>query len=42
VAAQIELQTRVTGIERDALNPQRWQLRTQGVGDDAQPCVQRF
>ncbi len=30
---RLELQTRVTRIERDALNPKRWQLRTQGDGD---------
>ena len=29
-AHEIELDTRVTRIERDALNPKRWQLRTSG------------
>ena len=29
----IEFQTRVTAIERDALNKTQWQLHTQGVGD---------
>jgi hypothetical protein len=29
----VELETRVTGIERDALNGKRWQLRTQGPLD---------
>jgi renalase len=32
-AAQVELQTRVTRIERDALNAKRWQLRTDSDGD---------
>jgi len=32
-AGSIEFQTRVTAIERDALNKAQWQLRTQGVGD---------
>ena len=34
-AHRIELQTRVTAIERDTLNPSGWQLRTQGVGDSS-------
>ncbi len=34
-AHRIELQTRVTAIERDTLNPSSWQLRTQGVGDSS-------
>ena len=29
----VELETRVTHIEPDALNPQRWQLRTLAAGD---------
>jgi renalase len=29
----LELQTRVTRVERDALDAKRWQLRTTGVGD---------
>ena len=29
----IELQTRVTTIERDPLNPEKWQLRTAGAGE---------
>ena len=34
VASQsMELQTQVTGIERDSLNKAQWQLRTLGVGD---------
>jgi predicted NAD/FAD-dependent oxidoreductase len=32
-AGRIELETRVTRIERDALDPSRWQLQTQGAGD---------
>ncbi len=32
-AGRIELQSRVTHIEKDALGGQRWQLRTQGAGD---------
>lgn len=32
-AARIELQTRVTGIERDPLDRAKWQLRTTGVGE---------
>jgi predicted NAD/FAD-dependent oxidoreductase len=32
-AQSVELQTRVTQVERDALNTQRWQLRTTGPGD---------
>jgi len=32
-AQAVELQTRVTHIERDALNPACWQLRTTGDGD---------
>jgi predicted NAD/FAD-dependent oxidoreductase len=32
-AGSIELQTRVTRIERDALHPERWQLQTSGAGD---------
>lgn len=30
-AGQIELQTRVTRIERDALQPAQWQLRTESL-----------
>jgi hypothetical protein len=30
-AQQVELETRVTRIERDALHPERWQLRTEGT-----------
>ncbi|WP_114972396.1 NAD(P)/FAD-dependent oxidoreductase [Rhodoferax ferrireducens] len=29
----VELETRVTHLERDALQPQRWQLRTEGPAD---------
>lgn len=29
----VELQTRVTGIERDTMDPRRWQLRTSGAQD---------
>lgn len=32
-AGQIEYQTQVTRIERDALSPKRWQLRTAGAQD---------
>ena len=32
-ARQIEMETRVTHIERDALNPAQWQLRTTGNQD---------
>lgn len=32
-AGAAELETRVTRIERDALHPNRWQLRTAGAGD---------
>ncbi|MEY3124567.1 MAG: hypothetical protein RLZZ573_1087 [Pseudomonadota bacterium] len=32
-ATRVEFQTRVTHIERDALNKTQWQLRTNGVGD---------
>ncbi len=32
-ALSIEMQTRVTGIERDSLNKRQWQLRTAGDGD---------
>jgi hypothetical protein len=32
-AGALELQTRVVKIERDALQPQRWQLRTEGADD---------
>jgi renalase len=32
-AQAVELQTRVTQVEPDALNAQRWQLRTTGPGD---------
>lgn len=32
-AGRLELQTRVTGIERDALDARRWQLQTSGAGD---------
>jgi renalase len=31
----VELQTRVTHIERDALNPAQWQLRTAGANDSS-------
>lgn len=31
--ARVEMQTRVTRIEVDALDPQRWQLRTAGAND---------
>ncbi|MEI8030476.1 MAG: FAD-dependent oxidoreductase [Comamonadaceae bacterium] len=31
VAHQVELETRVTRLDRDALNPHLWQLHTQGV-----------
>ena len=31
--SSLELQTRVTRIERDVLNSKRWQLRTSGAGD---------
>ena len=31
--SSVELTTQVTKIERDALNPKHWQLRTQGDGD---------
>ncbi len=31
--AQVELQTRVVKIEADSLNPQRWQLRTEGAAE---------
>jgi predicted NAD/FAD-dependent oxidoreductase len=34
-ALQIELETRVTHMERDALNPSQWQLRTTGAQDSA-------
>ena len=34
-AGGIELNTRVTAIETDALNPQQWQLRTTGTNDTA-------
>jgi renalase len=40
-AKQIEMQTRVTRIERDALNPKRWQLRTTGL-DDSQHVFSGF
>lgn len=30
---QVLLETRVTGLERDALNAQQWQLRTEGPAD---------
>lgn len=32
-AGSMELQTRVTGIERDTMDPRRWQLRTSGAQD---------
>ena len=32
-AGRLELQTRVTRIERDALEPRRWQLQTSGAQD---------
>jgi len=32
-AGQLELETRVMRIERDALNARRWQLQTEGAGD---------
>ena len=32
-ASRVELQTRVTGIERDPLDRTKWQLRTTGVGE---------
>lgn len=32
----VELETRVTRIERDALNPRQWQLRTDGPADARQ------
>lgn len=32
-AGQVELQTKVTHVERDSLNAQRWQLRAQGADD---------
>ena len=32
-AGRVELETRVTQIERDALDPARWQLRTSGAQD---------
>jgi predicted NAD/FAD-dependent oxidoreductase len=39
VASQsMELQTQVTGIERDSLNKAQWQLRALGVGDST-PCL---
>jgi predicted NAD/FAD-dependent oxidoreductase len=31
----VELQTRVVAIEKDALNPKQWQLRTAGAGDSS-------
>jgi renalase len=33
IEASLELVTKVTKIERDALNPMQWQLRTSGEGD---------
>ena len=35
LALNIELQTRVTHIEPDAINPQQWQLRTVGENDSS-------
>lgn len=35
LAAQTRLQTRVSRIERDALNPQQWQLRADDTSDEA-------
>lgn len=32
-AGHIELRTRVTGIEADALDPRRWQLQTESAGE---------
>jgi len=32
-AGRVKLETRVTRIERDAINPARWQLRTEGPQD---------
>jgi predicted NAD/FAD-dependent oxidoreductase len=40
-AGQIELQTRVTKIERDALKPDQWQLRTEAL-DGAQHVFSGF
>ena len=32
-AGRVQLETRVSSIERDALDPARWQLRTEGPGE---------
>jgi predicted NAD/FAD-dependent oxidoreductase len=34
-AGRLELETKVTGIEPDALNKKQWQLRTTGAGDSS-------